>query len=172
MADAVAIAVAIAEVRPASVTMIQGAETVTAALGRALGLPKDPKAARAWRRRGTRLLPTGPGQWLAASDELDPAAIDAALAGALSETDATWVDLTHGRTVLAVEGEQAVEVLATGCPLDLDAAPADFAAASLLGPFSVVLHRAGKTRWELYVFSSLAGSCLEWLEEAAGPLRA
>ena len=160
--------VGVAEVRPAAMALIQGVADQRAldALRRALGLGALPAGGVAWEGDGTRLLGIGAGQWFVVADALDPAALGAALEAALAGTDGVWTDLTHARTVLAVEGERALDVLAKGCPLDLDAAREGFTAASLLGPFPVIVHRRTALRWEVYVLTSLGRALLDWVCEA------
>jgi heterotetrameric sarcosine oxidase gamma subunit len=71
---------------------------------------------------GTLVVGSGPGEWLL----LAPAGQASALASRLEDTAArdpgesvTWVDLTHGRALLRLNGSSAASVLAKVCGIDL-----------------------------------------------------
>jgi heterotetrameric sarcosine oxidase gamma subunit len=113
------------------------------------------------------LLWTGPGQWFAVSESLAGDALRAALEERLSSTDATVTDLSHARTVLRVSGAAWRDLLAKGCPADIDAmAPGD-CVASLLSHFTVVIHCVSGDSADVYVFRSFGASLWEWLRGAA-----
>ena len=96
---------------------------------------------------------------------------------ALTAADATVTDLSHGRTILRLEGEAAADVLAKGVAIDLDPAafPTDRVAQSMIHHIDIVLHRLGPDAFELWVLRSFAESLAEWLLEAGAefgiPLR-
>jgi len=113
------------------------------------------------------LLWTGPGQWFAVSESLDAAELLAALAQRLSASDATITDLSHGRTVLRVSGPAWRELLAKGCPADIDAMTPGACIASLLSHFTVVIHCVSNETADIYVFRSFALSLWEWLRGGA-----
>jgi sarcosine oxidase subunit gamma len=115
----------------------------------------------------TTLLWTGPGQWFAVSASLRPEALHAALEERLSSTHATISDLSHARTVLRVSGAPWKDLLAKGCPADIDAmAPGD-CVASLLSHFTVVIHCLSVNSADVYVFRSFGASLWEWLRGGA-----
>lgn len=158
----------LAEAHPAAIVAVQGAgqDPELQALVETAALGKRPAAGRAWRgRQGSRALGVGPGAWMVVSDEAD---LFERLEIALDGTVGTAIDLGHARAVVSLGGPSAVEVLAKGCPLDLDRAPAGFAAASVLGPFNVVLERREAGRWDIYAFTSLARALADWLVAAGG----
>lgn len=71
---------------------------------------------------GTLVVGSGPGEWLL----LAPAGQASALAPRLENTAArasgefvTWVDLTHGRALMRLNGSSAASVLAKVCGIDL-----------------------------------------------------
>jgi len=90
------------------------------AMAKALGVPFG----RASRDAGWLVAGSGPGEWLV----LAPPGAAAAVAGRLTETAAgsapeefvSVIDLTHGRALVRVTGEQAPDLLALLCPVDLD----------------------------------------------------
>ena len=159
------IGVWLAEAHPGAIVLVQGAghDPELQALVETVSLGKRPAAGRAWRGRVGRALGVGPGAWLVVGDE---AGLFERLDDALTGTAGTAIDLGHARAVLSLGGPSAVEVLAKGCPLDLDRAPAGFTAASVLGPFNVVLERREAGRWDVYAFTSLARALADWIVTA------
>lgn len=106
-----------------------------------------------------RALWLGPDEWLLVGD------IDVA---ALERDGLMAIDAGHARTVLTVAGA-AADVLAKGCSLDfhLDAFPVETCAQSRLARISVLLHRRGAQRFDLYVGRSFAVYAWHWLADAA-----
>ncbi len=167
---------------------------VPAAIVRVDGLPAP--AARAAARSGEiEMLPVGPEAWLAVSADLGPEVVQAAVevaeaagtgtAGAGGGGAASCTDLTHARTMLRVSGPHARARLARGCPLDLDtleaggdegedgaATTATAAAATLLGPFEVVIRRVptAPDAFDVFVPRSMARSARAWLAAPAAPV--
>ena len=114
------------------------------------------------------LLWTGPGQWFAVSESVGADGLLAALEERLSSTDATLSDLSHARTVLRVSGTAWKDLLAKGCPADIDAmAPGD-CVASLLSHFTVLIHCVADDSADVFVFRSFGASLWEWLRGGAG----
>lgn len=113
------------------------------------------------------LLWTGPGQWFAVSASLAADELLARLEKRLAASDATVSDLSHARTVLRVSGSAWRDLLAKGCPADVDAmAPGD-CVASLLSHFTVVIHCVSDDSADVYVFRSFGVSLWEWLKGGA-----
>ena len=111
------------------------------------------------------LLWTGADQWWVVPGERAMSAADAReLCGA---DDATALDLGHARTVVRVGGPMARELLAKGCPLDVDGLEAGYCAPTRLGPYSVVLHCRAERCFDLYVFRSFGLAMWEWLADEA-----
>jgi heterotetrameric sarcosine oxidase gamma subunit len=87
-------------------------------VGAALGVPLG----RAVRANGTLVAGSGPGEWLAVgaagrAAEL-AASLTSAVAGAASEL-VTVIDLTHGRALIRLAGDQSAALLAKLCAIDL-----------------------------------------------------
>jgi heterotetrameric sarcosine oxidase gamma subunit len=90
------------------------------AMAKALGVPFG----RASRDAGCLVVGSGPGEWLV----LAPPGAAGHVAGRLTETAAgsapeefvSVVDLTHGRALVRVTGEDAPDLLALLCGVDLD----------------------------------------------------
>jgi sarcosine oxidase subunit gamma len=113
------------------------------------------------------LLWTGPGQWFAVSASLDADALLAKLQERLSSTQATLSDLSHARTVLRVSGAAWRDLLAKGCPADMDAMTPGDCVASLLSHFTVIIHCVSDNSADVYVFRSFGASLWEWLQGGA-----
>jgi sarcosine oxidase subunit gamma len=153
------------ELRPAGIAQLLGAAEparLLAALGE-LGLDEAPASGRAAGGEALSLLWNGPQQYLAVSMSLAGPVLQAGLQGALGGDIAAVVDLSHARTVLALQGPACVDLLAKGCPLDLDNLDDGAVAATVLGHYNVLLHRVDPRRFRIYVFRSFALACFEWM---------
>jgi sarcosine oxidase subunit gamma len=84
-----------------------------------------------------------------------------------SSTDATVSDLSHARTVLRVSGAAWKDLLAKGCPADIDAMVPGDCVASLLSHFTVIIHCVTEDSADVYVFRSFGASLWEWLKRGA-----
>lgn len=113
------------------------------------------------------LLWTGPGQWFAVSERSSPAELAASLEERLSSSDATVTDLSHARTVIRIAGDAWRELLAKGCPADVDAMKTGDCIASLLSHFTVLIHCVGDDAADVYVFRSFGVSLWDWLRGGA-----
>ena len=130
------------------------------------GIEGAPRPRRGLAGDSGDLLWTGADQWWLVDREREMSASEAReLCGA---TDATALDLGHSRTVVRASGRMARDLLAKGCPLDVDGLEAGFCAPTRLGPFSVLLHCRAADCFEVYVFRSFGLAMWEWLiDEAA-----
>ncbi len=110
----------------------------------------------------------GPDEWLVVGpDESD---VGQRLSDAIKDTHAAATDVSESRTVIALSGLHARDVLAKGCALDLH--PSVFAAGqcaqSTLGHVHVILHqRSEAPEFDIYVHRSFAEALWQWLEDAA-----
>lgn len=109
------------------------------------------------------LLWTGPRQWFVVSESLGAGELLAALTERLACSDATISDLSHARTVLRISGAAWRDLLAKGCPADIDAMVPGGCIASLLSHFTVVIHCVASESADVYVFRSFGASLWEWL---------
>ena len=116
---------------------------------------------------GTTLLWTGPGQWFAVSESLENHALVAELEERFSSQGATVSDLSHARTVVRIAGPAWRDLLAKGCPADIDAMSPGGCIASLLSHFTVVIHCVADDCADVYVFRSFGASLWEWLRGGA-----
>jgi sarcosine oxidase subunit gamma len=126
--------------------------------GYALALPREPNTATS--APGMRALWLGPDEWLLVSAQ---ALEEPSAAGA-----GTFVDVSHGRAVLRMSGDDVREALAKGCALDLDPRvfPVDRCAQTAIGKVSVILDHVEDNAFDLYCARSYAGAFWHWLTEA------
>jgi len=154
-----------------------GTPALVAAVAAALGFA-PPVAANTVAASGeAAALWLAPGEWRIVGPAEARDRLVAALEAAVPRTLAGVVDVSDGHVGLRLDGPAAHEVLARGCPLDLDvelAAPAS-CARSLLGGVGVLLLRADAApHFEIEAPRSYAAHLWRWLEAAAatiaGPL--
>jgi sarcosine oxidase subunit gamma len=136
-----------------------------------LGLPLEPNTARALGRREALWL--GPDEWLVVGPEGEAETIVAELDAALAEGPRSVLDVSDARTVIELHAPDRLELLATGCGLDLDPRGGwvpGRVAQTLFARAQVLLHeRERSTR--VFVRPSFAGYVLERLLAAAELLR-
>lgn len=95
----------------------------------------------------------GPGQWFLVSDApVDVAALAARF------PDLAICDQGHGRVRIAVEGPEAMAMLAKGTAVDLERMAVGASAQTLIGPIGVHLTRTGPRAFELMVLRGFADS--------------
>ncbi|GIV00708.1 MAG: sarcosine oxidase subunit gamma [Actinomycetota bacterium] len=136
-----------------------------------LGLPLEPNTAAAFGEREALWL--GPDEWLVVGPEGSAPAIVAELDAALSGRHRSVLDVSDNRTAIDLTAPDRLELLATGCGLDLDprggwvpgrVAQTLFARAQVL-----LQEREGATR--VFVRPSFAAYVLDRLLAAAEILR-
>lgn len=122
-----------------------------------LGLPLPLTAGETRDGHGVRVLWLAPDRWLVVSAH----AVDTARLAGLASIN----DVGQGRLVLRLSGRNARDLLAKGCPIDLD--PSVFTvgrcAASLLGHLNVVVDAIASDTFDLYVPRSYDQFVREWL---------
>jgi sarcosine oxidase subunit gamma len=139
---------------------------VRAAAG--LELPLEPNATR--RAGSVTALWLGPDEWLITAPADEQRVLVPALRASLGERHAAVVDLTESRTVIAVSGAHARDLLAKGCTLDLHprAFPVGACAQTGLARAGVVLHLVDETpTFEITILRSFADYMWVWLADAA-----
>ena len=106
----------------------------------------------------------GPDEWLLRVPVGTKIAMGAGLPVAITE-------VSERSVCLIVEGARAAEVLAAGCPLDLDRFAVDRATRTVFETVEIILLRTGEDRFEVEVWRSFAPWLSMALETAAGQLR-
>ena len=110
---------------------------------------------------GAGIACLGPDEWLLRAPAGTTLSMGAGLPVAITE-------VSERSVCLIVEGERAAEVLAAGCPLDLDRLAAGRATRTVFETVEIVLLRTGDERFEVEVWRSFAPWLRTALETAAG----
>lgn len=113
---------------------------------------------------GRHILKLGPDEWLVIDGSGRSPAEDLKHVSAVHSA----VDVSHRNVGFIVEGARVEDVLAAGCPLDLDVAafPVGSATRTVFGKIEIVLYRTGPHRFRLECWRSFAPYALTLLEAA------
>jgi sarcosine oxidase subunit gamma len=112
----------------------------------------------------------GPNEWLIVTAGERKAAVESELRTALADLFAAVTDLSGGQTVVLLRGRAIRDVLAKGCPLDLNprAFGAGRCAQSHLAKAPILLRQVDdEPSFEIVVRRSFADYFWLWLEDAA-----
>jgi sarcosine oxidase subunit gamma len=135
------------------------AETVTRSLG--CPLPVVPNTSA----HGTccDVLWLGPAEWLLAGT------IDTEIISHLEAEGALLTDISHGRVIVRIEGNEARNLLAKGCALDLHPRyfRKEFCAQTSIAKVNILLHQIEESIFDIYVGRSYALHFWEWLTASA-----
>jgi sarcosine oxidase subunit gamma len=147
--------------------ILRGRSDAIAAASAPLGfaLPQQPcRAAHAGERSALWL---GPDEWLILAPASD--AVATALTQALHRHAHSLVDVSHRQCAIELTGRAAADVLAAGCPLDLDesAFPVGMCTRTVLAKAEITLWRVAPTTFRLEVARSFAPYVRAFLLEAA-----
>ena len=159
--------VVLEERRPAALVQVNGVADpgALASLLALLGVEGVPRPRHGVSGEGGDLLWTGADQWWLVGREREIGADE--VRELVGLPDATALDLGHARTALRVSGPMARELLAKGCPLDVEGLEAGDCASTRLGPFNIVLYCRALACFDLYVFRSFGLAMWEWLADEA-----
>ena len=141
-------------------------DAVAGALG--IAPPNAPNSAAGDDARTVLWL--GPNEWLIVTPPGAEAETADALRAALTGHHVAVTDVSEGRTVIALAGRHARDVLAKGCPIDVH--PRVFApghcAQSTYGKANVLVHQTSDApAYDIYVERSFADYLWACLEDAA-----
>ena len=152
---------------PSARFILQGERPAREAAGRAFGLalPEEPCRARVDAERAALWL--GPDEQLLLAPAAQARDLQAKLDAALQGLAHSLVDVSQRQAAIAVSGPRARDMLASGCPLDLDpeAFPVGMCARTVFAKAEVVLWRRGAEEYHLEVARSFAGYVLDWMRE-------
>jgi len=156
------------QVRPGAMAQISGARegTVLAAVLGSLGIEGEASALRCSDGDRIQALWNGPGRYLVASWRHAGAALSHELNVVFAGTGAVAVDVSHARAVVRLRGSACRDVLAKGCPLDVDRMRPGDCAATVVSHFDMLVHCATSDGFELYVARSFSQAFFEWLLHA------
>ena len=143
-------------------------DAATAALG--LDLPS---------RIGTRAvagersaLCLGPDEWVIEAPEADGAALAALLAELAARIPLSAVEVSDREVTWRLDGPAVLDLLATGCPLDLARMPTGGGTRTVFDTAQVVLTREAEDRFHLTVWRSFAPHVRALLDLATAELAA
>lgn len=160
--------VVLSEWRASSILQVQAwPDTLERVLGIVTGLTdvRTPEPGSAAHALGLTLAAIAPGRFFVAGDAPD---LVARFSAALIVADATVADISHGRTILLLEGETAAGLLQSCVQVDLD--PNVFrpgrVAQTMIHHIDVLIVRQTETSFQLWVLRSFAQSLAEWLLDA------
>jgi sarcosine oxidase subunit gamma len=153
---------------PATRFILQCARDARDRAGAAFGVSMPEAACRAESAAGRAALWLGPDERLLLAPEGSEEAVAAALGQALAGLPHSLVEVSHRQVALAVTGVAARDLLASGCPLDLDAEafPVGMCTRTVLARAEVVLWRRSAEEYHLETGRSFSGYVLGWLKEA------
>jgi heterotetrameric sarcosine oxidase gamma subunit len=117
-----------------------------------------------------RILPLGPGEWLAVSDTIEAHRLHACLERHVEAESIAAVDLSCGIKSIRVEGSAARALLAKGCGLDLhpNCFPEGRATRTRFAQLAVIVECFDSpSRFNLYVGRSYFAYLQVWLKDAA-----
>jgi len=148
--------------------LFQGDATARAGAGRAFGVAFPEEACRANAAGERAALWLGPEEHLLLAPDGSQARVAAELEIALAGIPHSLVDVSQRQVAVSVAGPTARDLLASGCPLDLDpdAFPVGACTRTLFGKAEAFLWRASAEEYHLEVGRSFAGYVLGCLREA------
>ena len=142
------------------------------AISDAFGVALPTTPLRAERANDRAALWLGPDEWLLLSPVEDGRELFTAISIALGSVPASVVDVSHRQIGLDITGSSAADLLAAGCPLDLDlsAFPVGMCTRTLLAKAEAMLWRCAPDDFHLEVQRSFAPYVAAVLNEAARDL--
>jgi sarcosine oxidase subunit gamma len=149
--------------------ILRGSPEVRERAGTVLGFPLPERPLTATVGEGAEALWLGPDEWLLLVPAASVDAVEAALRTELTGLHHALVAVGERFVGLAVEGDQAADILNAGCPLDLHprAFPEGSSTRTLLAKAEIVLHRPeGGSGFRLYAGRSFAAYVWRYLEAA------
>jgi sarcosine oxidase subunit gamma len=152
---------------PAARFILQGGRTVRDAAARAFGFALPEQACRAQAGGERAALWLGPDEQLLLAPAGDAGRLQAELGAALQGLAHSLVEVSQRQAGLAMDGPRARDLIASGCPLDLDpeSFPVGMCTRTLFAKAEVVLWRRGAEEYHLEVARSFAGYVLDWMRE-------
>lgn len=150
-----------AELSPAPETarlILRGRPAALDAVETLLGFALPKQACRANGAGGRHALWLGPDEWLVLAPINDIEVLTAALEAVMAHAPHALVDVSARQIALTLTGADAAEVLAAGCPLDLDAEafPVGMCTRTVLAKAEIVLWRTDATTFHIEVWRSFS----------------
>jgi sarcosine oxidase, subunit gamma len=127
-----------------------------AAVGDAIGLALSDRIGTRVASGARSALCLGPDEWVLVTSEADGAEMSAALAGIAARLPLSAVDVSDREFTYQLEGRNVLDLLATGCPLDLSRLPVGNGTRTIFDTVQIVLTRETEDRFHLTVWRSFA----------------
>jgi sarcosine oxidase subunit gamma len=142
------------------------------AIRSATGLELPCVRGRIGRTKDIKALWLGPDEWLIVSAAVPSETLKQRMTDRLDGVFASVVDVSAGRTIVALSGERSTQTLLKGCSLDLH--PGAFltghCAQTYLARAVFILEKlddAARPAWHIYVANSFAAYLVDWLIKAS-----
>ncbi len=143
-----------------------------AAAGNSLGVALPPRIGDRSAHAARTALCLGPDEWLIEAPETEGAALATSLADLATRMPLSAVEVSDREITLALEGPAVLDLLSTGCPLDLARLPVGNGTRTIFDSVQVILTRAAEDRFHLTVWRSFGPHVRSLLEIAARELAA
>lgn len=114
----------------------------------------------------------GPDEWVLHADESERDAIAADFAALYAQVPHSLVDISDREIAILLEGPGALDLLATGCPLDLARIDVGWGARTVFDSAQIVLTRETPARFRIEVWRSFAPHVWGLLSIASAELAA
>jgi sarcosine oxidase subunit gamma len=137
---------------------------VESALAESLGSQPAAAGSATW-TDGVTIAAIGAGRFMIAGEA---EGLATRLEAALLTADAAVADLSHGRTILRLDGEAAEEILSRCVAIDLDPSvfPPGRATQTMIHHIDVLVVRRSEQNFDLWVSRSFAEALAEWVLDA------
>lgn len=142
------------ELAPAARFSLRIAPADAPAAGRALGLDLPGRIGMRAEAGGREALRLGPDEWVVVAPEADAAAMAEAMAAIFETAPHAFVEVSDREVTIALEGPLAAELLAIGCPRDLERVAPGEGRRTVFDGVTVVLWRDAPDRFRLDVWRS------------------
>lgn len=136
--------------------------------GFGVALPRSPNTVAS---AGERLaLWLGPDEWLLIAPGEDAATVAAGIAATVGAAPHALVDVSHRQLAIGLSGPAAADVLAAGCPLDLDIGvfPVGAATRTIFAKTEIILARIAPTSFRIEVWRSFSRYLWSYLDKVRG----
>ncbi|MCA8930240.1 MAG: sarcosine oxidase subunit gamma [Alphaproteobacteria bacterium] len=108
----------------------------------------------------------GPDEWVLHTAAEDALTLQRAFAAIEAEAPHSLVDISDRECAIALSGDGAADLLATGCPRDVEAIPVGGGTRTVFDTVPVVLFRDGETDYRIEVWRSHGPHVWQWLNRA------
>lgn len=168
--DSRTLATSVTVLPPSARFSLRVAPSDAAALSGTIGLDLPSRIGRRTVAGERSALCLGPDEWLVETAETDRDAFAAALA--ITDVGLSAVEISDREITLALEGPAVLDLLATGCPLDLARMPLGNGTRTVFDTVQVLLTREAEDRFHLTAWRSFVPHLRALLDLATRELAA